>query len=204
MAEQVIAVPKISCLSQPGRTVLGEPQMVGQLVEVSTVLTISFLQQQTAEQDVGLQFPVLVEIFSVFSQSRVPHCELWSRTLTFQFLAHVLVEVCTVVPPVRAPHSVMWSRTSTFQFLAHVLVEVCTVFPPGHVSQHTVEQIVDIPVCRMRDGAGFPVFPLDRVLLRLVEQVIMFGGVIPQDIVQRRSVDLNTTMMTVFSQDRVQ
>ena len=34
MAEQVIAVPKISCPSHAGHTALREPQIVEQLVEV--------------------------------------------------------------------------------------------------------------------------------------------------------------------------
>ena len=50
MAEQVIAVPKISCPSHAGRAALREPQIVEQLVEVPTVLTYSFIQQRTAEQ----------------------------------------------------------------------------------------------------------------------------------------------------------
>ena len=54
VAEQVIAVPKISCPSRAARTVLVEPQVAGQLVEVPTAVSYSFLQQRTAEQDVDI------------------------------------------------------------------------------------------------------------------------------------------------------
>ena len=45
MAEQVVAVPKISSPSHAGRTALREPQIVEQFVEVTTLLTSSFIQQ---------------------------------------------------------------------------------------------------------------------------------------------------------------
>ena len=47
-----------------------------------------------------------------------------------------------------------------------------------------------------------PVFPLSRVLLRLVEQIIMFVGVFAKDRVHRCSVDLNVAMMAVFSPEQ--
>ena len=53
VAEQVIEVPKVSCPSHAGRAALREPQLVEQLVEVPTELTLSLLQQRTAEQVVG-------------------------------------------------------------------------------------------------------------------------------------------------------
>ena len=48
MAEQVTAVPKISCLSRAGRTVLREPQMVEQLVKVPTVLGLLDRRQSSS------------------------------------------------------------------------------------------------------------------------------------------------------------
>ena len=50
VAEQVIDVPKISSSSCPSRAVLNEPQVVEQLVEVPTLLSVAVLQQRTAEQ----------------------------------------------------------------------------------------------------------------------------------------------------------
>ena len=41
-------------------------------------------------------------------------------------------------------------------------------------------------------------FPLNRVLLRLVEQIVMFGGIFPQDRVQRRSVEIIMMMMSIL------
>ena len=48
--EQVIDVPMISSSSCPSRAVLNEPQVVEQLVEVPTLLSVAVLQQRTAEQ----------------------------------------------------------------------------------------------------------------------------------------------------------
>ena len=56
--EQVIEVPKLAlpvCAVQ--RAALSEPQSVEQLVEVPTVLSFSFLQQQTAEQIIDFPVP---------------------------------------------------------------------------------------------------------------------------------------------------
>ena len=58
VAEQVIEVPKLAlpvCAVQ--RAALPEPQLVEQLVEVPTVLTISLLMQRTAEQVVDTPAP---------------------------------------------------------------------------------------------------------------------------------------------------
>ena len=58
--EQVIAVPKISNDSIQPRLVdcdLRRPQMAEQLVEVPTVLSYAFLQQQTAEQIIDIPVP---------------------------------------------------------------------------------------------------------------------------------------------------
>ena len=48
--EQVFEVPKISLQSRCSRTVLRQPELVEQLVEVPTVLTYSFIQQCRAER----------------------------------------------------------------------------------------------------------------------------------------------------------
>ena len=75
IADQVIEVPKVSCLSRCARTVLRALQTAEQLVKVPTIL---YLLKQ-------LQVVVFREVFKVFPkdglQQRVP----WSRTLTFQF-----------------------------------------------------------------------------------------------------------------------
>ena len=128
----LVEVSKISSPSRVSRTALSEPQTAEQLLEVPTIVSYSSLQQQTTEQNVDIPVPRRGDCGS-------PHCFsptnrfftafLWSRTLSFQFLAHVLVEAVEVSPD-RAPHSVMWSRTFTFQFLARVLVEVFKVFHP--------------------------------------------------------------------------
>ena len=55
--EQFFAVPKISLDRIPQRSVDLDPQMVEHLVEVPTVLTLSFLQQQRAEQIVDIPVP---------------------------------------------------------------------------------------------------------------------------------------------------
>ena len=50
VAEQVIDVPFVSSSSScPTRAALPEPQLVEQLVEVPTVLSVAVLQQRTAE-----------------------------------------------------------------------------------------------------------------------------------------------------------
>ena len=60
MAEQtgLIEVPKIVLQDQiPQRTTLRNPLLVEQLVEVPTVVSYSFLQQQLAEQNVDIPVP---------------------------------------------------------------------------------------------------------------------------------------------------
>ena len=49
VTEQVVEVPKVSSSSCPLGAVLHEPQLVEQLVEVPTVLSVAELQQRTAE-----------------------------------------------------------------------------------------------------------------------------------------------------------
>ena len=71
VAEQVIAVPKISCSSCPSWAVLREPQMVEQLEKVLTIL--NFLKQK-------VDIPVPRRGPKVFSQDRVRR--LWSRSFT--------------------------------------------------------------------------------------------------------------------------
>ena len=55
--EQVIEVPKISSPSRCSRSMLSEPQIAEQLVEVPTVM--SSLQQSTAEQIIDIPVPRL-------------------------------------------------------------------------------------------------------------------------------------------------
>ena len=55
IAEQVIAVPKISCSSCPSRAVLREPQTAEQLAKVPTILY--FLKQPIAEHIVDIPVP---------------------------------------------------------------------------------------------------------------------------------------------------
>ena len=58
VVEQVIEVPKLTlpvCAVQ--RAALPEPQLVEQLVEVLTVLSVAVLQQRTAEQFIGCPVP---------------------------------------------------------------------------------------------------------------------------------------------------
>ena len=58
VAEQVIDVPKISSSSCPSRASLNEPQqVVEQLVEVPTLLSVAVLQQRTAEQLASIPVP---------------------------------------------------------------------------------------------------------------------------------------------------
>ena len=57
IAEQVIAVPKISGLSCPSRASLREPQMAEHLMEVPTIVSYSFLQQLSVEQTVDIPVP---------------------------------------------------------------------------------------------------------------------------------------------------
>ena len=57
VAEQVIAVPKISCLPCPSRSPFPEPQSAEQLVEVPTVLSPTRIALQIAEQIVDTPVP---------------------------------------------------------------------------------------------------------------------------------------------------
>ena len=57
IAEQVIAVPTVSCSSCPLRSCVPEPQLADQLVEVSTVLTPTRIALQIAEQIVATPVP---------------------------------------------------------------------------------------------------------------------------------------------------
>ena len=56
ISEQVIEVPKFIIDDNPTRTLVPEPQMAEQLVEVLTVISFSSLQQ-TMEQHVDIQVP---------------------------------------------------------------------------------------------------------------------------------------------------
>ena len=58
VAEQVIDVPKLAFpILAVQRAALLEPQLVEQLVEVPTVLSVAVLQQRTAEQIIGFPIP---------------------------------------------------------------------------------------------------------------------------------------------------
>ena len=58
VAEQVIDVPKLAFpILAVQRAALPEPQLVEQLVEVPTVLSVAVLQQRTAEQIIGFPVP---------------------------------------------------------------------------------------------------------------------------------------------------
>ena len=57
IAEQVIAVPTVSCSSCPSRSRLPEPQSADQLVEVPTVLTPTRIALQIAERIVDTPVP---------------------------------------------------------------------------------------------------------------------------------------------------
>ena len=108
MAEQVVAVPKISCPSHAGRTALREPQRVEQLVEVPTLLTYSFIQQRTAEQNVDIPVPS-------------------PRPRGVQIPARRTVEQSVDIPVPRTG-AVGGHQGFSGQGSAHVLVEVFTVF----------------------------------------------------------------------------
>ena len=56
IADQVIEVPKVSCSTRCGRTVLCTPQTAEQLVEVPTIVSFSLLQL-IMEQNVGIPVP---------------------------------------------------------------------------------------------------------------------------------------------------
>ena len=57
VAEQVIDVPKIIIERIPPRTLVREPQLVEQLVEVPTIVSYSSLLQRTVEQHVDIPVP---------------------------------------------------------------------------------------------------------------------------------------------------
>ena len=119
VAEQVIEVPKLAlpvCAVQ--RAALPEPQLVEQLVEVPTVLSVAVLQQRTAEQIVDNPVPHgVVELLVVFKAFSL---DMWSRPLTFQLRA-VVSGVFKVFSQHRVQHrfivlrnaflSGMWSRS---------------------------------------------------------------------------------------------
>ena len=126
MAEQVIAVPKISCPSHSGRAALREPQIVEQLVEVPTVLTFSFIQQRTAEQIIDLPVP----------RTRGPLGGL-QGSLPSQGSQRTGEQIADIpVPRTRGLHGGL------------------QVSPPSQVTQRTAEQITDFPVRRTRTGGG--------------------------------------------------
>ena len=86
---QVIEVPKILIDVIPAHSLVPEPQVVEQLVDVPTLLTPTRIALQIAEQIVDIpvpQFRFLVEVIKVLSLDRVRSA---SRSLTFQF--HVVV-----------------------------------------------------------------------------------------------------------------
>ena len=122
MAEQVIAVPKISCPSHAGRAALREPQIVEQLVEVPTVLSYSFIQQRTAQQIIDLPVP----------RTRGPLGGL-QGSLPSQGSQRTGEQIADIpVPRTRGP--------------------LGGLPPPSQVTQRTAEQITDFPVRRSRTG----------------------------------------------------
>ena len=103
VVEQDIEVPKLSIDSIPLRSVLCEPQMAEQLVEVARMVYLD------------------TEVFKVSSQNRVFFI-LMSKPSTFQFQAMVIVEVFKVFPRDKV-RSVVLSRSLTF-----LLVGVFKIF----------------------------------------------------------------------------
>ena len=90
IAEQVIAVPTVSCASCPSRSRVPEPQSADQLVEVPTVLTPTRIALQIAEQIVDTPVPRAHDHGSLPGQSsssrreRCPRsgcCFAWGRTV---------------------------------------------------------------------------------------------------------------------------
>ena len=69
IAEQVIAVPTVSCASCPSRSRVPEPQSADQLVEVPTVLTPTRIALQIAEQIVDTPVPRALDHGSLPGQS---------------------------------------------------------------------------------------------------------------------------------------
>ena len=70
VAEQVIDVPKIFVERIPSRTSVREPQLAEQLVEVPTLISYSSFRE-IVEQNVDIQFLMVVMVFSVYTQDRV-------------------------------------------------------------------------------------------------------------------------------------
>ena len=131
MADQVIAVPKISCPSHAGRAALREPQIVEQLVEVPTVLTYSFIQQRTAEHIIDLPVPRTRGLHGGLQVS--PPSQVTQRT----------AEQITDFPVRRTGTGGGLQGSSSGQGSA----------------QRTVEQNVDITVPRTRAGGLHGFFP---------------------------------------------
>ena len=135
MAEQVIAVPKISCSSHAGRTALREPQIVEQLVEVPTVLTYSFIQQRTAKEIIDLPVP----------RTRGPHggLQVSPPSQGTQRTVEQIIDI--LVRRTRTGGGLQGSSSGQGS------------------AQRTVEQSVDIPVPRTRAGGGFHGSPRNRL-----------------------------------------
>ena len=106
--EQVIEVPKILLGDVPVRSVLRDPQLVEQLVEVPTVVSYSSLQRTWS---IPLTFQFLVvegdsQVFKVFFPDRVQQRRsclrnavlsgLWSRSLTFLVEVFKVFALCRV------------------------------------------------------------------------------------------------------------
>ena len=95
VAEQVIEVPKIIIERIPPRTLVREPQLAEQLVEVPTIVSFSSLLQRTVRSSTStFQFLVVEgdsQVFKVLFPDRVQQRLLSSRSLTF------LVEIFKVL-----------------------------------------------------------------------------------------------------------
>ena len=182
VAEQVIEVPKLALpVCAVHRAALPEPQLVEQLVEVPTVLSVAVLQQRTAEQIIGFPVPGRgtgsrggLQGLSQGQGSTavcgadnvntpVPHGRGGGARGGLQFKAS---------PRDRAQQRFVVQITSTLLFLTvveKVLVEVFKASPRDRAQQRFVEQnMLTFPFLMVvLEREVFKVFLVDRVPHRL-------------------------------------
>ena len=159
VAEQVIDVPKLAF-----PTALPEPQLVEQLVEVPTVLSVAVLQQRTPEQFIGCPVPGrgggARGGLHGLSQGQGSTWFVEQNTLSLLFLT---VEIFKASPRDRAHQRFVEQKTSTLPFLTVVLErEVFKVFPEDRVPQRLPLSRPSVLIVEV-----FKVFPVDRVPQRL-------------------------------------
>ena len=149
--EQVIAVPKITCLSRSARTVLSEPQVAEQLLEVPTPVSHVNVIFQTADIPVGAGGIVGTGGHRGFfrGQSSSTSAE---QTTDIPVPGRLRGGLQGFSPGQSSTQRIVEQNVG----LPVPCPRRSRGFPPRQGSQRTVEQIIGFPVSRTRDGGGLP------------------------------------------------